>query len=267
MELIGELFSEQQRQGIKQEAPTPLYFQLYSILKSAILDGTLVNGARMPTEQQLAEAFGVSRITAKRAMDELAAEHMVERRRGKGTHVTYEYKLQPVQAPLVGMLAELESMARHSKVTVLECEQRRAPAFVRAEFGIGEEDVIQRMVRVRERDGLPFGYYSSWTMGLERPITKAQAKKKSRLELFRERGLHLSHVTQTISAVAAPPELAEALQADEGQPLISLVRRSYSKSGGQEVLRDFMHIFYHPDRFQYQMDLKLDGEGSAVGGV
>jgi NADPH-dependent curcumin reductase CurA len=124
---------------------------------------------------------------------------------------------------------------------------------------------IKRMVRVREREGLPFGYYSSWTMGLERTITKAQAQKKTRLELFRERGLHLSHVKQTISAVAATPELAEALQAREGQPLISLVRRSYSNTDGHEVLRDFMHIFYHPDRFQYQMDLKLDGEGSAVG--
>lgn len=267
MELVGELFSEQQRQGVSQEAPTPLYFQLYSILKAAILDGTLASGARMPSEQQLAEAFGISRITAKRAMDELAVESLVERRRGKGTHVTYEYKLQPVQAPLVGMLAELESMARHSKVKVLECEQRRPPAFVRAEFNIAEEDTILRMIRIRERDGLPFGYYSSWTVGLERPITKKQAQSKSRLELFRERGLHLSQVKQTISAVAATAELAKALEAKEGQPLISLVRRSYSSNNGQEVLRDFMHIFYHPDRFQYQMDLKLDEEGSTVRAV
>ena len=73
----------------------PLYFQLYSLLKQAILNGTVACGTQMPTEQQLAEAFGVSRITAKRAMDELAAETLVERRRGKGTHVIYEYAPKP----------------------------------------------------------------------------------------------------------------------------------------------------------------------------
>jgi len=217
--------------------------------------------------QQVAEAFGVSRITAKRAMDELAADNLVERRRGKGIHVTYEYKLQPVQAPLVGMLAELESMARHSDVIVLECQQRLAPAFVRSEFGADENESILRMVRVRKRDGLPFGYYSSWTRGLSRPITQNQAQKKSRLELFRERGLQLTHVKQTISAVAATTETADALAAEVGQPLLSLVRRSYTKVGDDEVLSDFMHILYHPDRFQYQMDLTLDGQGDTVGGV
>jgi GntR family transcriptional regulator len=54
-------------------------------MKQAILDGTIDNGAQMSTEQQLAATFGVSRITARRAMDKRAAEELVERRRtGQG---------------------------------------------------------------------------------------------------------------------------------------------------------------------------------------
>jgi hypothetical protein len=49
----------------------PLYHQLYSVLRGAILDGTIAYDAQMPTEQQLAATFDVSRITAKRAMDDL----------------------------------------------------------------------------------------------------------------------------------------------------------------------------------------------------
>ncbi len=120
MSSIVEIFSESQIQTLSQDAPTPLYFRLYSLLKDAILNGTIGTGIQMPTEQQLAETFGVSRITAKRAMDELAAENLVERRRGKGTHVTYQYKPGPVKAPLVGMLQEIESMARHSDVKVID---------------------------------------------------------------------------------------------------------------------------------------------------
>ena len=81
----------------------PLYHQLYMLLKNSILDGTLINDVQMPTEQKLVETFEVSRITAKRAMDELASEKLIARYRGKGSHVTYQYEPKPVKAPLIGM--------------------------------------------------------------------------------------------------------------------------------------------------------------------
>jgi len=44
----------------------------------------------------------------------------------------------------------------------------------------------------------------------------------------------------------------------EGAPLLSLIRRSYNKEGEQEHLRDYLEVVYHPDHFQYKMDLKID---------
>jgi len=258
MKTIAEIFSETQLQTLQQDLPTPLYFRLYSLLKNAILDGTIGNGAQMPTEQQLAETFGVSRITAKRAMDELAAEDLVQRRRGKGTHVTYEYTPKPVRAPLVGMLQEIESMARHSDVKVIECKKQTPPGRVREALGMTEGDKALHLVRVRSRDGQPFGYYSSWTTGLDKPVGKRDFLKSPRLEIFRRQGLKITHVTQTISAVAATEELAQRLDTDTGAPLISLVRQSFETHRNGERLVDYLQVYYHPDRFQYQMDLKLD---------
>ena len=60
----------------------PLYFQLFSSLKSMILEGVLGYGEQVPTEEQLASLFSVSRITSKRALDELASEGLVERAGG-----------------------------------------------------------------------------------------------------------------------------------------------------------------------------------------
>ena len=258
MNPIADIFSEAQLRGLQQDTPTPLYYRLYSLLKNSILDGTVANGSQMPTEQQLAETFEVSRITAKRAMDELAAEDLVQRRRGKGTHVTYEYKPQPVKAPLVGMLQEIESMARHTEVKVLECKKQTPPGHVREALGLGDRDKALHLLRVRSRDGQPFGYYSSWTSGLDKPVSKRDFAKTPRLAIFRKQGLKLTHVTQTISAEAASPELAKHLDTEPGAPLISLVRRSYETRKGKEQLVDYLHVHYHPDRFQYQMDLELD---------
>jgi DNA-binding FadR family transcriptional regulator len=82
---MEEVFSPHLIGQISKESPTPLYHQLFSLLKSRILDGTLALGLRLPPEEQLADLFSVSRITAKRAMDDLATEGLVERRRGRGT--------------------------------------------------------------------------------------------------------------------------------------------------------------------------------------
>lgn len=258
MKTIAEIFSESQLKTLEQDIPTPLYYRLYTLLKNAILDGTMDNGSQMPTEQQLADTFGVSRITAKRAMDELAAEKLVERHRGKGTHVTYEYSPQPVKAPLIGMLQEIESMARHSDVKVLECRNAVPPANIREALGLGDKDKALHLVRVRSREGQPFGYYVSWTSGLRKAVGKRDFQKLPRLAIFRKQGLKISHVTQTISAVAATADLAQHLETDYGDPLISLTRQSYETHNGTEQLVDHLQVHYHPERFQYRMDLELD---------
>jgi len=166
---LDSLFSKRLRDGLSSDAPTPLYFQLFSLLKNMILDGTLPYGERIPTEEQLAAVFDVSRITAKRSMDELAKEQLVERRRGKGSHVIYKYTPKPVKAPLVGMLQEIESMARNTHATVIECNMMTPPRQIRDELELASNGTALHLIRIREREGLKFGYYVSWTTEVEIP--------------------------------------------------------------------------------------------------
>ncbi len=65
-------------------------------------------------------------------------------------------------------------------------------------------------------------------------------------------------MTQTLSAVAAPDEVAKALEMEPGSPLLSLTRRSYTREGENEQLVDYLQALYNPDHFQYKMDLKID---------
>lgn len=255
---LSSIFSEKQRATLTKESPTPMYFQLYHLLKTCILDGTFTSGARLPTEKQLSEEFNISRITAKRSLDELAAEGLVDRRRGKGTHVTYKYRPKPVRAPLVGMLQEIESMALNSRAVLIDCEQLQPPQNIREEFGLEPGETALYLARVRERDKLPFGFYTSWTVGVEKPPNARIFEKTPRLKYFREAGLEITHVTQTIRAVGASAEAAEALGVAPGSPLLSLTRRSFNQDNGKEHLVDFLTALYHPERFQYRMDLSIE---------
>jgi GntR family transcriptional regulator len=236
----------------------PLYHQLYSVLKTAILDGKIPHDARMPTEQQLVATFDVSRITAKRAMDELAAEKLIARFRGRGSHVTYHYTLKPVRAPLVGMLENIKEMGKHSIVRVVSTETAVPPPDVRQILRVQDRDVVHRVVRVSSNeDGEPYVYYLSWTVGIRRGFTKRKLEKHTRLDLLRDNGIHLTKVEQVLSAENASMPIAAELDIEPGTALLSIRRLGYIEDG---AIVDVVDGFYNPKRFQYAMVSSIDQE-------
>ena len=158
----------------------------------------------MPTEQQLAEAFSVSRITAKRAMDELATEELVERRRGKGTHVTHHYEPETVEAPLVGMLEKLSSMGRKTRIKVLDVGKLVPPGDIQVDLGLDSGQKAHRVVRVRySEDGTPFAHHISWTLGITSGFTERELEKRVRLDILKENGIEVHRIEQTLSATGS----------------------------------------------------------------
>jgi GntR family transcriptional regulator len=105
---------------VDERLPTPLYHQIYLILRSKILDGTYGRDDRLPGEQEIVRQFGVSRITAKRALDELAAAGLAVRERGRGTKVRYIRPAQPLTSSVEGLLENLLVMGLETKVKLLE---------------------------------------------------------------------------------------------------------------------------------------------------
>lgn len=235
---------------------SPLYYQLYTVLRGAIFDGKLAHNSQIPSEQRLADAFDISRITAKRAMDELAAEGLIARFRGKGSHVTYQYSPKPVRAPLVGMLENLIEMGRHSSVRVLSIDRTEPPASIRELLDLKAGQKAHRLVRVRSNEeGEPFAYYVSWTSGITRGYTRHKLQTTPRLDIFRDNNLQLSNVSQVLSAEPATPSVAAELDVDPGTALLS-IRRLSSVAGPTIV--DVLDCLYNPKRYKYAMELSLD---------
>lgn len=255
-ELLASLKSEWE---LAQGGPltrAPLYHRLYSVLKGAIIDGTIAYDARMPTEQQLAATFDVSRITAKRAMDDLAAEKLIARFRGKGSHVTYRYKPQPVRAPLVAMLEDLIEMGKHSIIRVISVEKVVAPAEIREQLGLGDRDTVHKVVRVlSNEEGEPYAHYVSWTAGVTSGFTKKNLESRARLDVLRDCGIRLTKVDQVLSAEKATTKIAHELQVEPGEALLSVRRNSYNEDG---IVVDVLECLYNPKRYQFAMVLGVD---------
>ena len=69
------------------KTPIPLYEQLKNLLLSQISSGVYSIGERLPAEAELCSKYEVSRVTVRRALDDLVADGALERRQGKGTYV------------------------------------------------------------------------------------------------------------------------------------------------------------------------------------
>ena len=96
-----------------ERSPIPLYHRIYVILRERILNGTYQVGETLPSEAELMDRFGVSRITARRALDELSGEGLVARARGRGTQVSArampEVGGAPIVAGIEGLMANFPS--------------------------------------------------------------------------------------------------------------------------------------------------------------
>jgi GntR family transcriptional regulator len=231
--------------------------QVYLVLRDRIMSGAMGFGARLPTENDLALAHGVSRVTVRRALGELQREHLIERRRSAGTHVVYRAPPVRMMADISGVLANLADMGRSSKVQLLSFGYVQAVGLAAEAFGATEHELLQRSVRVRSVDGLPFSYLLAHVperIGVT--FSGKELADRPLLELLERSGVKVERATQRISAALAAPDVARALCIETGSPLIELVRTVYDRDG-----RGVEHLYalYRPDRYSFEFDLVRSG--------
>jgi GntR family transcriptional regulator len=231
--------------------------QVYLVLRDRIISGTSGFGAKLPTENELAELHGVSRVTVRRALAELSRERLIERQRSRGTRVIYRQSSAPVTADISGVLANLAQMGRRTKVKLLTFDYVRAEGAVALALGVGPAQLLQRSVRMRSVDGAPFSYLTTHVPeSISVTFSKQELGTRPLLELLERAGVKVESARQRISASLASPRVAEALDVRIGSPVIELIRVSFDQHGrGVEHL----HALYRPDRYAIEIELVRSG--------
>src|SRR6202167_3192104 len=115
--------------------------QVYMVLRDRILSGVLAFGVKLPTENDLAQGYSVSRVTVRRALGELARERLIERRRSVGTRVSYRPVPAPITADISGVLANLADMGRRTGVKLIAFDYVPATGSVARALGLGADPV------------------------------------------------------------------------------------------------------------------------------
>jgi len=144
----------------------PLYHRLYVILSERIATGVYCDSDVLPSEASLMADFGVSRITAKRALDELSSDGLVWRARGRGTTVIGRLKDTPGSSPIrpdIDQLTRiLSAIGRETSVELQEFGDVAAPAHIVERLYTAGRALVQLAVRVRTLANQPLSQSSSF---------------------------------------------------------------------------------------------------------
>lgn len=239
----------------------PLYHQIFLVLRDEILSGQRPYDSPMPTEFEVGEQFGVSRITARRALDELALEGLVERRRRTGTRVIYRASAKPIEADIDQAVESLIAFGRNTSVQVLEVARETADPSIAARLELPEGAKVVRAVRLRNFDGAPLGEITSWLP--ERFAKLADRRTLTNtpmLELLRGAGVKIGGAQQTIEARVADPSLAERLSIEPLAPVLR-VERLVEDADNRPVLLTVAN--YRADRYRISLDMHAGSRISA----
>ncbi|MEM7056047.1 MAG: GntR family transcriptional regulator [Pseudomonadota bacterium] len=254
----------QQTGNARTSLRAPLYHRIYLILRQQILDGTYPYGAMLPGENDLSAQYNVSRITAQRALNELAADRLAERARGRGTFARPPEAMVPVEAKAEGLFENLLAMGLKTDARVLAFDYRTAPEDVRHHLGLPGKSEVQRAVRLRSQDGVPISYLTTWVPGdIGRTYSEAELGKEPLLALLQRADITVHSADQTITACLADADIAPLLETEVGAPLLRLSRIVRDRADRPV---EWLIALYRPDRYQHRMRLELtrDSDGPAL---
>jgi len=245
---------------LTDNSQTPLYRQIYDIFRKQIVSGRLKKNAHLPSEQEITEKLGVSRITVRRALNELAASGFVTRQRGRGTVVTFNAAAPTIRASFDQLLEGLTRMGVETEVRLVSCATITPDRALREMMELSKGEKLQRIMRLRLLDDEPFSFLVTHIPShVAEAYDEQELATASLIDLLDRAGHTPRSATQTISAATAEGDAARLLEIAEGVPLLRIHRLMRDKN--EEIVQE-INAHYRADRFQYHMNLVRHSDAS-----
>ena len=231
----------------------PIYYQIKQTIKGWIVNKEFGPGNKIPSENELADRFNVSRLTVRQAISQLTQEGFLNSRRGEGTFVTSnEDLINSFSLETTGFMDELFS-TQLSKVTTkwatLSKMVAPKPVKEKLQLEMGDEEVVQ-IKRVRLLRGRPFTYTINYLpVEIGARVNEKDLYRRRLLEILeRDLKVEFAEAVQTIEASFADQEVAEKLEVASGSPILFVEKIMYSK---QHKPIELFQSSYRGDLFKF----------------
>lgn len=240
----------------------PRFHQVRLVLRERLKTGVYERGLPLPGERQLAEEFGVARVTVRSALARLEEEGLVVRLRGKGTLPATQAEPPRHLRLRGGLLDNIVNMGKRTRVTVLERRLLPAPSHAAEALRVAPGSRVLKVVRVRKFKGQPIAYTEVFLPDdLADAVDKPTLQDVPMLVALEQHGVQVESAEQTLGAALADLHVAEALRVPPGTPLLRVARVAFDRDGRPV---QFLTGLYHPTRYEYHMQLSRVGGATKV---
>ncbi|MFL5865009.1 MAG: GntR family transcriptional regulator [Solirubrobacteraceae bacterium] len=230
-------------------SPLPLYHRVAEAIRREIEEGRFTPGSQLPTEDELGNAFNVSRTTIREALRALAQRGLIERRQGLGTFVAHP-KIGEVLPSLSSFSAEMKARGHQVHSNVLDVTTALLPRRVRDALGALSETEALRVVRQRFIDSKPIVISTSYILGHLSPDEDFTGSLYALLE--RRLGLTIASGTVTVEAGLASEYDADLLAIPVGAAVLNISWLGLTATGTPV---EFSEATYRGDSYRYIIHL------------
>lgn len=228
----------------------PNYIKIHDALKEEVEKNIWKIGQRLPSERDLAERFGVSRMTARQAVTALVDEGILDRRVGSGTYVAS----RRVREKMRGTTSFTEIITSQGKQPSTEVLSyiKTAPNEVECEkLNITKRDSIIRMERIRYADDIPICFeVASIPFDLVKDFDKKEITNNF-FKTLENHGYVIARSEQIVSAKRVSTEVSDYLKTRAGSAILGLTQVSYLSDG---VAFEYVLSQYVGDRFEFYLE-------------
>lgn len=231
----------------------------YQMVKEALLkgirDGEIGEGEVLPSERELCEMFGVSRVTVRKAVEELESEGIIYKFQGKGSFVKNPQKITQVLSRLTSFTEDMQaqSMKPSSKILLTECTAANEEVAEKLGIAPGSEVILLR--RLRLADEIPMAIetiYLDHTL-LEPVLT--EFSEGSLYTFMRDRlGIVPTRAVQSIE-VAKLMKWEAALLDNVDLKIALLMNRQTFDASDQPI--EYVISKYRADRYKFHIELSI----------
>ena len=217
-------------------ACAPAYEQVKGWIRQHIASGAWKPGDVVPSEAALMERFTISRMTANRALRELATEGLVTRVQGSGTRVAQLHRISS-QLVIRDIHEEVAERGHVHSTRVLKVAQEKAGPELAESLGLRKGGRVFHTVMVHLENGVPIQYEDRYVNPQAAPdyLETDFSQVSPTLHLLQQ--APLTEASYTIEACLPTPEEARALDIKAGEPCLAMMRRTVSGANVASVAR------------------------------
>lgn len=236
-----------------RRSPVPMYYQIEKYIEDLIENKNLKQGDRIPSEHELTEQFQVSRMTVRQAVMDLVNAGILMRRKGKGTFVSGQRKIEKSLNGLNGFTEDMINRGMKPDSRLLDFQKMRPPAPVRKRLSLEDEEEVYAIKRTRLADDLPMAIETTFIPAALVPNLSSGAFNQSLYDYIEKKyGLILDHADQSLEAALVTAEEAAILEVPKGSPVLLIERCSYL--AGEKAL-EYTRSLYRADRYKFMIRL------------